>query len=133
MKKNLTRIKNELYFYKDGVKKIVDYNDKLTYPDNIKGDINSELRGDISELWGNINSGLRGDISGLGGDISELRGDISGLWGYISELRGDINSGLRGDISGLRGLATDIEGNIDACHISEEERTAGIDIKDLIK
>ena len=110
MKKALEKKVNELYFYKDGVKHIINLSDKSTYPENIKVEINSELRGDIS--------GLRGDISGL-------RGDISGLWGNVS--------GLRGDVSGVFGDATNVKGNLDECKLTDEERKKGVDIKELIK
>ena len=54
MKKNLTKQNTrELYFYKDGVKKIVDYKDKSTYP--------SELYGDISGLYGDCDN-IKGDL-----------------------------------------------------------------------
>ena len=143
MKKNLKRIKKlELYFYdKNAIKKIIDYNNKETYPPNLQGEINSQLRGeisnlrgDISNLQGYINSELRGYISGLWGYInSELRGNISGLWGEInSELRGYINSELRGEISGIRGNCANIIGNIDECELTEEERSKGVKIIDLI-
>ena len=104
MKKNLTKQNTrELYFYKDGVKKIVDYKDKSTYPSELYGDINSGLSGNISELYGDINSELRGNISGL-----------------------------RGDISGLRGNCDNIKGDLDDCDITYEDREKGIDIQNLI-
>lgn len=65
MKKNLTKQNTrELYFYKNGVKKIVDYKDKSTYPSELRGDINSEL-------YGNINSGLYGDCDNIKGNLND--------------------------------------------------------------
>ena len=73
-----------------------------------------------SGLYGDISSGLYGDISGLYGDIS------SGLYGNIS-------SGLYGDISGLYGDISGLSGDISDCKITKEDRSNGINIKDLIK
>src|SRR3990167_4946072 len=104
MKKMLSKKTNEIFYLKGSEKIFIDREKKETYPENIWGKINSELRGEInSGLWGDI-SGLWGDISGMWGDISGLRGEInSELRGDISGLRGEIDSGLRGNISGLRG------------------------------
>jgi len=56
MKKALKRIKDkEIFFYDNGIKKIIDREDKDTYP---------------RELYGNI-SGLFGDCSNIRGDIEE--------------------------------------------------------------
>ena len=117
--KKLNRNGSELYFYENGIKKVIDYKNKSTYPPNIRGDI-SELRGCISRLWGEINSELRGEIN-------------SRLWGDISGLRGEINGELRGCISGLRGDCTTIYGNIDECKLTEEERAKTVDIQELIE
>ena len=116
MKKLLQKQDREIYFYLNNEKKIIDRNNRTTYPVNISGD--------ISRLYGNISSELYGDISGLSGDISELYGDISELYGDISELSGDI-TGLTGDITGLTG-------NINNCEITDGERKAGVNIQDLI-
>ncbi len=78
MKKALTRKPKELYFYKDGVKKIVDWKDKTTYPNNIYGNISPDLYGKISSaLSGGISSALSGNISGISGEISSaLSGNL---------------------------------------------------------
>ena len=105
MKKALQKHDNrEIYFYLNNEKKIIDRNDKSTYPVDISGNISSGLTGNITGLYGNI-TGLTGNITGLYGDIS-------------SGLTGDISSGLTGDI--------------DDCEITNEERKAGINIQDLI-
>ena len=54
------------------------------------------------------------------------------LTGDISNLSGDL-SGLRGIVFGLRGDVTGLCGDVDDCEITEAERAAGIDVKDLIK
>ena len=77
-----------------------------------------KIYGKPERIAGDISSGLYGDISGLSGDIS------SGLYGDIGGLYGDI-SGLYGDISGL-------SGNISDCDLSDEDRTNGVCINDLI-
>ena len=124
MKKALNRVKKELYYYVDGEKKIVDIDDKSTYPANITGDL-SELTGDISGLTGNL-GGLYGDIS------SGLTGNLGGLYGNISELTGDLSE-LTGDLSGLSGNCTNIVGDLNDCKLTEEDREKGVDIRDLIK
>jgi len=73
MKKELTKLTTELYFYKDGIKKIVDYKDKSTYPSGLYGDING-LYGDIGGLYGNI-SGLYGNATNIAGNLDNC--DIS--------------------------------------------------------
>jgi len=40
--------------------------------------------------------------------------------------------GLGGDCSGIYGDCTGTRGNLDECNISDEERKAGINIKDLV-
>jgi len=62
MKKVLTKIENNIYYFKDGVK-------ILGIHSNISGDI-SGIRGDISEIRGDI-SGIRGDISGIRGNLDD--------------------------------------------------------------
>ena len=46
-----------------------------------------------------------------------IAGDLSGVWGDMSLVSGDM-SGVRGDLDG--------------CEISEEERSAGVSVADLI-
>ena len=120
MKKALTRNDKELYYYNNGVKKIIDPNNKATYPSDLSGVISGDLYGDISDLRGVISSDLRGVISG------GVYGDISGVYGVIS---GD----LYGDITGVYGPATSCIGDIDICELTEEERKNGVNIDDLIK
>ena len=60
MKKTLTKIKNEVYYY-EGDKKIMG--------------AHSDITGDISSITGSV-SGIRGDISSIRGDVSGLRGDV---------------------------------------------------------
>ena len=104
MKKNLTKINNELYYFKDNIKIVIDRNDRKTYPPNLTGNISPNLTGNISNLTGNI----------------------SYLTGNISNLTGNISPNLTGNISNIRG-------NLDDCEITEEERKKGIDINDLVK
>ena len=111
MKKNLTKINNELYYFKDNIKIVIDRNDRKTYPPNLTGNISPNLTGNISNLTGNI----------------------SNLTGNISYLTGDISPNLTGNISKLTGDLSNIRGNLDDCEITEEERKKGIDINDLVK
>lgn len=69
MKKALKKEnKKELYFYEDGIKKIVDYKDKFTYP--------SRLYGNISGLYGDISSRLYGNITGIKGIATNYIGNL---------------------------------------------------------
>ena len=42
-------------------------------------------------------------------------------------------SGISGDMTGIWGDVTGVRGDIDACGISNDERSNGIDIKDLLE
>lgn len=42
-------------------------------------------------------------------------------------------SGIWGDVSDISGDVTGVRGDIDACGISNDERSNGIDIKDLLE
>ena len=118
MIKKLTKSIEELYFYENEIKKIVNFSDKKTYPRYVSGNISSELYGDLSGLSGNISSGLSGNISsGLSGDLSGLSGDLSGL---------------SGNLSGLYGDCSHIVGNLDCCEITDKERKKGIKIGILV-
>ena len=75
MKKNLTKINDELYFYRNGEKIVVNKNDSKTYPNGLTGDV----------------SNIRGDVSGITGDVSNIRGDMSGITGNVSYIRGDVD------------------------------------------
>ena len=70
-------------------------------------------------LYGTINPELCGTIN------PELCGNVSGLCGTI-------NPDLRGDVSGLFGDVTRLTGNIDECGLTDKERAAGVDVRDLI-
>src|SRR3990167_6584898 len=78
MKKALKKIKEqEIFFYDNGIKKIIDRKDKSTYPRGLSGNINNGLFGKISrELFGKISSGLFGNITGVFGNCSNVQGDI---------------------------------------------------------
>ena len=141
MKKLLKKQNREVFYYKDGKKIIIDRDDKSTYPSRLYGKISPELSGDVSglsgnilpEFYGNILPELYGNISSLYGNISGLYGNISpGLSGDVSELYGKILPELYGNISGLYGNISRLSGNIDDCEITNEERSKGIDIEDLI-
>ena len=41
-------------------------------------------------------------------------------------------SGLRGDCSGLSGDCSGLRGNLDDCKIRDDERAAGVNIRDLV-
>lgn len=67
MKQNLTKRNKEIYFYIDGKKKIIDRNDKSTYPSKLTGNI-SDLTGNIGGLYGNCTD-IQGDLDNC--DITE--------------------------------------------------------------
>lgn len=54
-----------------------------------------------------------------------ISGDVSGISGDVSGISGDVG-GISGDVNGLYG-------NLDDCELTDEERTKGVDIKDLIE
>jgi len=75
---------------------------------------------------------LSGNVSNLSGDVSNLSGNVSYLLsGDVSNLRGDV-SNLRGDVSNLSGDVSNLSGDVDDCEITAEERTAGVDVSDLV-
>ena len=88
-KKPLTRARNELYHFVDGVCKEGQNKDMTGDCSWLTGNC-SWLEGDCSELEGNC-SRLTGDCSRLAGDCSELEGNCSGLSGHCSGLRGDLD------------------------------------------
>jgi hypothetical protein len=92
-----------------------------------------EIIGVISDgLCGEFN-GLRGNVSWLSGDVTFLRGDVSGLCGnlYVHKLSGDVSC-LCGDLTGIYGDATGLIGNLNDCELTDEEREAGVYVRDLI-
>jgi len=62
MKKALILEKRELYYYQNGQKKIVDYQNYKTYPPYISG---------------NISGGLSGNISGIRGCVDNIIGNLN--------------------------------------------------------
>jgi hypothetical protein len=53
------------------------------------------------------------------------------LTGNCSRLSGNC-SGLSGNCSGLSGDCTELSGNLDDCQITDDERSAGVNITELI-
>ena len=51
--------------------------------------------------------------------------------GPHSEIRGEV-SGLSGNVSRLKGYVSEIRGDVDACELTEEERSHGIQVNDLV-
>ena len=93
----------KLFFYHNGIKKIINPQDKSS--------CSPDLTVNISGLYGKISPDLYGNISpGLTGNISDLTGNISGLYGNC----------------------TNIEGDIDNCKLTDKEREKGVNIEDLI-
>lgn len=70
-------------------------------------------------------TGVTGDLSGVTGDLTDVRGDLTDVWGDLSS--------VTGDLSGVWGYLTGVTGNLNDCGITDEDRTAGIDIEDLIE
>lgn len=48
-------------------------------------------------------------------------------------LRGIVSADLRGDVSHLRGDVTDLWGDIDDCGITDEDRSRGVFINNLVE
>ena len=55
----------------------------------------------------------------------KILGRHKNILGYVSY--------IRGDISNLSGNVSHISGDLDDCEISEEERSKGVNINDLLK
>ena len=73
----------------------------------------------------------RTKLNGITGCVSCIRGDVSGIRGYVNGIRGDV-SGIRGDVSGITGHVSDIQGDVDLSELTDEERSDGININNLI-
>ena len=83
MEKKLTRVKTNVYFYKNG-KRIEGF------PPCVSGSL----------------TGVRGDLTGVRGDLTGVRGNLSGVWGDLTGVRGDL-TGVRGDLTGVSGDLSD--------------------------
>ena len=94
MEKKLTRVKTNVYFYKDG-KRIEGF------PPCVSGNL-SNVRGDLT--------GVSGDLSEVWGNLSSVRGNLTNVWGNLTNVWGDLSD----------------------CAITDEDRAAGVYIKDLI-
>ena len=44
-----------------------------------------------------------------------------------------MHDGLRGDASGLRGNVSLLRGNVDTCGLTAAERSAGVNVADLVE
>jgi len=60
MKKKLTKVKFEVYYYEN----------------------NKKILGIHKSIWGYV-SGIRGYVSGIRGYVSGIWGDVSGIWGDL--------------------------------------------------
>ena len=69
MEKKLTRVKTNVYFYKNG-KRIEGF------PPCVSGDL-TDVRGDLTNV--------RGDLTGVWGDLTGVRGSLTGVRGYVSD------------------------------------------------
>ena len=72
MKKMLKRVKNETYYFVDGIR---------------KGGVHDGLSGNVSGLSGNV-SGISGNVSGISGNVDECE-IKDGESVYVSELVGE--------------------------------------------
>ena len=76
MEKKLTRVKTNVYFYKNG-KKVEGF------PPCVSGDLTgvsgnlSGVRGDLTCVWGNL--------TGVSGNLTGMRGNLTGVWGDLSD------------------------------------------------
>ena len=83
MEKKLTRVKTNVYFYKDG-KKIEGF------PPRVSGDL----------------SDVSGDLTGVSGDLTNVWGYLTDMWGNLTGLSGNL-TGVRGNLSGVQGDLSD--------------------------
>ena len=82
MEKKLTRVKTNVYFYKNGKR--------------IEG-FPAYVWGDLSNVWGDLTN-VRGELGDVWGDLSEVQGDLSDVSGYLTGVRGNLTD-VRGDLS----------------------------------
>ena len=82
MKKKLTRVKPNVYFYKNG-KKIEGF------PPCVSGSLTS-VSGDLSGVSGNL-TGVSGDLTGVRGNLSNVSGDLTGVSGNLTGVSGDLS------------------------------------------
>ena len=62
MEKKLTRVKTNVYFYKDG-------NKIEGFPPCVSGDL-TNVSGDLTGVWGDL-TGVWGDLTGVTGNLSD--------------------------------------------------------------
>ena len=122
MEKKLTRVKTNVYFYKNG-KRIEGF------PPCVSGNL-SNVSGDLTGVSGNL-SGVWGDLSGVWGGLTGVSGNLTGVRGNLTGVRGDLSE-VSGDLSKVSGDLTDVRGDLSGCAITDEDRAAGVDINDLI-
>ncbi len=65
-------------------------------------------------------------------DGVKIEGQNEKMSGYCTGLSGDC-SWLSGDCTELRGYCTGLSGDLDECEITDEERSNGVNIRDLIE
>jgi len=60
-----------------------------------------------------------------------LKSTAEKIIGMHDDICGDV-SGISGDVSAIRGDVSGIRGDLDACELTVEDRTRGIDIHQLV-
>ena len=82
MEKKLTRVKTNVYFYKDG-------NKIEGFPPCVSGDL-TNVSGDLTGVWGDL-TGLSGNLTGVWGDLTGVWGDLTGVWGDLTGVTGNLS------------------------------------------
>ena len=83
------------------------------------------------KVWG-CHERLFNYLRELQGNVTYIFGDARGIFGDASGIFGDVTD-ISGNLTGIFGSVTGVFGDLDECDISEGERAAGVDIKDLIR
>ena len=122
MEKKLTRVKTNVYFYKNG--KRIEGSPAYVWGDlsNVWGDLTG-VSGDLTCVRGDL-TGVRGNLACVRGNLANVSGDLAGVWGDLT--------GVSGNLTGVSGNLTDVRGDLSGCAITDEDRASGIDIIDLI-
>ena len=71
------------------------------------------------------NKKIEGSNPRMAGSFTGLYGDCTGLWGYSKNQ-------ITGNCTGVNGYCTGVVGNLNDCEISQQDRSVGIDLSDLI-
>jgi hypothetical protein len=74
-----------------------------------------------------------GDMTNISGNLDGLLGDLTKISGDLTQLEGEVCPLLLGNLTGVFGRLDGMWGNVDDCELTDEERSAGVNIADLVQ